>query len=1109
MLSFQLITKSLQFVLIGCSITSTTCVGYGTIVSNRIQENLHEKVSKNDSALIKNDKVSNKKSSDKNSETKKEIRKSARQKSEQLKVKLKNVNKKIDFEKPSKNLNWQPPKIEDHDYENQNRGKNYQKPELPPEMVAPSPILNEECPEYLAIYYTVQTGVENPLFSRCEKEVNYSGFENDPSLAVLKNNLGQKELGIVWQKNKLFEPGEYVFKTQYSGKFLISVDGEVVESKECPDKVELSEIKHHFLPAESSYLTYKFQTKPGGHGFFKAGYERLNSNLAIGEKGGSKVGESLQYRLENPDNENPEFKIRALLATQADVSEVNEILEVDQRFHFVKERLLQTAQESQSELNQKLQLLLEQGKILSFSSNFLPNAFSIELSDESAKEVVSFLENEDMIAWINSQVQFESSQVDDSLMSIDIKLSNDVDPWHLEQTYAKEVHQELGLKGKDVPVSIVEIRGINPNHPEIRSSFSGNGYDMNDGVLKDYNQEVFHGTGITSLIAGKNVGLAPDSSWSGFSACREKIVRTDFVENKVCQADMNDIFQRVFITGDRLLRVLNLSLGSVSTPTRPSNDQKINLSSLDYVYDLFYLTKAGTSVVVGAGNVSATPTPLDTIESPFEGRQIGSPGNYPFVFAVGSINKENRHSEFSSVGPGLPLYHPKNHINNIQVSPQDVLNNNLEKIFEEYDNYQKKPDLVTYGENVNVAYGPVTDKPEYLVKNEGTSISAPIVSGCLALIYEANPKLTPMQAHDALRRTAIDLGDKGWDIKHGYGALDCYAAVTSVMFDSGKLKECPKGKYRVDTFNPVEGQINMAEALPSFSYCSSADFEDKPKATSIRGGIIDQNNYGIKLSKTFSDPLSPGMYEINYQGNSAAQGKSSFFSVNNLEETFNWQTTENGTGQTELELCQPVEKITHEYLNSFNNNSATANLDFDFSEPKLLSSPKCSENDEKAKNNQGNPNSKDNGNQNKNPYSWNFDKPHSVCIRYEKVETKQNLWGSIRSTPLGSSQYCRILTGEVEFIREEDADFILEEGAKNINVGSEGDCTYKFKVVLQNTNYFLSTGPSKSLLFVFKDSKNSLIVTETTDSYHCPPEGAEEFVEHKIHNIDIQVTPVE
>lgn len=65
----------------------------------------------------------------------------------------------------------------------------------------------------------------------------------------------------------------------------------------------------------------------------------------------------------------------------------------------------------------------------------------------------------------------------------------------------------------------------------------------------------------------------------------------------------------------------------------------------------------------------------------------------------------------------------------------------------------------------------------------GTSMAAPIVSGCLALLRVANPHITAKEAEQALILTAKDAGDAGFDPYYGWGIVQVDQAVKEVTAD--------------------------------------------------------------------------------------------------------------------------------------------------------------------------------------------------------------------------------------------------------------------------------------------------------------------------------------
>jgi len=59
----------------------------------------------------------------------------------------------------------------------------------------------------------------------------------------------------------------------------------------------------------------------------------------------------------------------------------------------------------------------------------------------------------------------------------------------------------------------------------------------------------------------------------------------------------------------------------------------------------------------------------------------------------------------------------------------------------------------------------------------GTSGVCPIVAGVAALVLSVNPDLTEYEVRQILYRSAVDLGDPGFDEFYGHGRIDACAAL--------------------------------------------------------------------------------------------------------------------------------------------------------------------------------------------------------------------------------------------------------------------------------------------------------------------------------------------
>ena len=86
-------------------------------------------------------------------------------------------------------------------------------------------------------------------------------------------------------------------------------------------------------------------------------------------------------------------------------------------------------------------------------------------------------------------------------------------------------------------------------------------------------------------------------------------------------------------------------------------------------------------------------------------------------------------------------------------------------------------DLAAPGQNITTAVPTYWNPIGYSVL-DGTSFSAPMVAGAAAGIWTLRPRLTNTQLFEIMRRSARDVGKKGWDKDTGYGMLDIPAALT-------------------------------------------------------------------------------------------------------------------------------------------------------------------------------------------------------------------------------------------------------------------------------------------------------------------------------------------
>jgi hypothetical protein len=136
---------------------------------------------------------------------------------------------------------------------------------------------------------------------------------------------------------------------------------------------------------------------------------------------------------------------------------------------------------------------------------------------------------------------------------------------------------------------------------------------------------------------------------------------------------------------------------------------------------------AGLLVVASAGNDRE------------EGSSPSYPASFAHVLTVGATDEADRVTVFSSSSPAM--------------------------------------DLAAPGQDITAAIPTLFDPSGYATL-DGTSFSAPLVSGAAAAVWTLRPTLSNAQLFEVMRRSARDVGKAGWDPDTGYGILDVSAALT-------------------------------------------------------------------------------------------------------------------------------------------------------------------------------------------------------------------------------------------------------------------------------------------------------------------------------------------
>lgn len=290
-----------------------------------------------------------------------------------------------------------------------------------------------------------------------------------------------------------------------------------------------------------------------------------------------------------------------------------------------------------------------------------------------------------------------------------------------------------GYKGQGMTIAILDGGFATVDDPS--SSFNNISIVGTKSFV--YNQEevyahTFHGTNVLSCIAGnyagRFVGSAPEADYWLF--CSEDMKSEYPVEEDywVTAAEYADSVG---------VDLINSSLG-YSTFNDPS--MSFTYESLDG--KTTHITKGadmaagkGIFVVSSAGNEGNTGWKY--IQAPADGEQ---------VFTVGAVRVDSLVGFFSSRGPT-------------------------------YDG-RIKPDVMAVGEQTAIM-----DGSGYVSKSNGTSYAAPIMTGLVACLWQANPHLNNKEIADIIRRSSDRYTNP--DADYGYGIPDMKKAMKIVEESTG------------------------------------------------------------------------------------------------------------------------------------------------------------------------------------------------------------------------------------------------------------------------------------------------------------------------------------
>jgi serine protease AprX len=336
---------------------------------------------------------------------------------------------------------------------------------------------------------------------------------------------------------------------------------------------------------------------------------------------------------------------------------------------------------------------------------------------------------------------------------------------------ARAVQQTYGYRGAGIGVAVIDS-GITTWHDDLTYQGSSwlvrtkNGQrnaafvDFVNGRTSPYDDNG-HGTHVAGIIAGNGydslgvrAGIAPDAHLLSLKVLDQ--YGRGVISNVIAALEWSVANKSAYN-----IRVINLSVGAAVTESYRTDP--LTLAAKRAV-------DAGIVVVTAAGNLGKNSLGETQYGA------IGAPGNAPWVITVGAYSHEGtvwRSDDviagFSSRGPSAYDYEAKPDIvapgvGTVSLSdPNSLL-------------YLTKPTALLSGGLGGLLGGGL---PYFSMS--GTSMASPVVAGSVALMFQANPSLTPNLVKAILQYTAQVY--PGYDfLTQGAGFLNTKGAVDLVRY---------------------------------------------------------------------------------------------------------------------------------------------------------------------------------------------------------------------------------------------------------------------------------------------------------------------------------------
>lgn len=307
-----------------------------------------------------------------------------------------------------------------------------------------------------------------------------------------------------------------------------------------------------------------------------------------------------------------------------------------------------------------------------------------------------------------------------------------IDYNHLDIT--ENIWENLGEIGFDLQNQDKRANGIDDDSNGYIDDWRGWNFVSNNNNPFDDNGHGTHVAGTVAAVGNNNlgiIGVAPQA----------KVMALKGLNNNG-SGYLDDLIESVVYAADNGAKVINASWGGEGVSSQALID------AISYIHDI-----KDVAFVAAAGNSN---------------KDVGSqdygfaPANIRDVITVSAVNHDDIKASFSNFGYKIDVAAPGGG----DTEPVGI-----------FDQHRSILSLLSSGARSSMTgSGQLIIGTNYL-RQAGTSMAAPHVSGVAALVRALNPSWNVEQVRQVIRRGSDDIGIAGFDSQFGYGRLNANEAL--------------------------------------------------------------------------------------------------------------------------------------------------------------------------------------------------------------------------------------------------------------------------------------------------------------------------------------------